>query len=209
MSTSYSIEAEIIDIRQDIPQSGDVFFVDTNIWYWLTYSRANSPSLSQGSRPKPYQVKHYPKYLQDAIVAGATLYYCGLSLSELAHRIEATECEISQGVQFSIKRFRRECSTERTQVVTEISSAWNQVANLATILDLSIDASVTNAALSRLKTQLIDGYDLFLLEAMKKHSVTKVITDDGDYATVPGIQVFTANQPSIDKATRERKLITR
>lgn len=44
---------------------------------------------------------------------------------------------------------------------------------------------------------------------MKQESVNKIITDDGDYVTVPGIQVFTANPGAIAAATNQGKLITR
>ncbi len=207
MPSTYSVQAEVIDIRTDVPCKEDIFFVDTNVWYWSTYSKANSPSLS--NRPKPYQINIYPNYLQDAIVAGAILYCSGLSLSELAHRIETAECEISCGPQYYLKNFRRNHPTQRNQVVAEITTAWSQITSLANVLDLVVDESTTNAALSRFATELIDGYDLFLLETMKKHSITKVITDDGDYATVTGIQVFTANQGVIRAADTHQKLVSR
>jgi len=36
-----------------------------------------------------------------------------------------------------------------------------------------------------------------------------VITDDGDYVTVPGIKVFTANRNAITAAANQGKLLTR
>lgn len=209
MPFTNSIQAEVIDVRADVPKSEDIFFIDTNVWYWLTYSKANSPSLSQRSRPNAYQINDYPNYLQNAVVAGATIYCSGLSLSELAHRIERAECEIFGGERFALKDFRRNHPLQRSQVVTEISSAWNQITSFARLLNLNVDEPTTNAALSRFATQLIDGYDLFLLETMRLHLVTKVITDDGDYVTVPGIQVFTANQNVINAAARQGKLLSR
>ena len=209
MPFTNSIQAEVIDVRADVLRFGDIFFIDTNVWYWLTYSKANSPSLSQRSRPNAYQINDYPNYLQNAVVAGATIYCSGLSLSELAHRIERAECEIFRGERFALKDFRRNHPLQRSQVVTEISSAWNQITSFARLLNLNVDELTTNAALSRFATQLIDGYDLFLLETMRLHLVTKVITDDGDYVTVPGIQVFTANQNVINAAARQGKLLSR
>jgi len=214
MPLTYSVQAEVIDITQDVPQAGDIFFVDTNIWYWATYPNADSFSLSDRSRPNPYQIDHYPNYLQGTVVAGSLLYCSGLSLSELAHRIESAEYEIFRSEhlknqKLSLKSFRRNYSAQRNQVVAEVLSAWSQVTSLANVLDLNVDNSTTNAALSRFETQLIDGYDLFILETMKAHSITKVITDDGDYATVPGIQVFTANQAAIKAADKRGKLLSR
>ncbi|MFV9689915.1 MAG: hypothetical protein ACNY01_02980 [Desulfobacteria bacterium] len=62
------------------------------------------------------------------------------------------------------------------------------------------------AALNRLQTEKLDGYDLFILESMKNHGVVQVITDDGDFATVSGIQVFTANRNVIAAAKNQAKL---
>lgn len=209
MSASDAIQAQVIDINADVPQAEDIFFVDTNVWYWLTYSKANSFSLSKRSRPNPYQISDYPNYFQKAVIAGASLYCSGLSLSELAHRIERAECEIFAGQHFSLKDFRRKYPARRNQVVAEISGAWSQVTSFADLLDLTIAANTTSAALARFATQLIDGYDLFLLETMQEHSVTQVITDDGDYVTVPGIQVFTANSTVIQAAAKQGKLFKR
>jgi hypothetical protein len=52
-------------------------------------------------------------------------------------------------------------------------------------------------------------YDLMILEAMDKAGINQVITDDGDYVTVPRIKVFTANQNAIAAARSQGKLITR
>lgn len=83
------------------------------------------------------------------------------------------------------------------------------VTSLAEPLIITIDAPTATAALGRLQTEKVDGYDLFILESMKTHGVAQVITDDGDFATVPGIQVFTGNQNVITAALAQGKLITR
>ena len=72
-----------------------------------------------------------------------------------------------------------------------------------------IDETKTNTALLRFQTQLLDGYDLLILEAMDKAGVKQIITDDGDYLTVPGIRVFTANSGAISAARSQGKLLVR
>jgi hypothetical protein len=42
---------------------------------------------------------------------------------------------------------------------------------------------------------------------MRQECINKIITDDGDYVTVPGIEVFTANRGAINVATNQGKLI--
>lgn len=207
MAVNYTIHADIVDIRQDMPKPDDVFLVDTNVWYWLTYTRASQADQP----PKNYQINDYPSYIGKAISAKSKLHRCGLSLAELAHLIERTEREVysrSNGALGS-KEYRHNHSTERAHVVAEIQTAWSQVNTMAQTLDLQIDELATNAALSRLSTQLLDAYDLFILEAISKAGVVKVITDDGDFVTVPGIQVFTANYTVIRAAQAQAKLMNR
>jgi predicted nucleic acid-binding protein len=76
-------------------------------------------------------------------------------------------------------------------------------------LDLTVNADLTDKALQRMATESLDGYDLFLLEAMSEAGIQNIITDDGDYATVPGIQLFTANKNVIKTARHQGKLVRR
>ncbi len=77
------------------------------------------------------------------------------------------------------------------------------------MIEVQINDTITDAALSRFSTQPLDGYDLFILEAISLAGVVKVITDDGDHVTVPGIQVFTANRNVIATAQSQGRLVVR
>jgi hypothetical protein len=72
-----------------------------------------------------------------------------------------------------------------------------------------VDDVSINKSLVRLQTQPLDGYDLLILEAIDQAGIVNVITDDGDYVTVPGIKVFTANRNAIAAAANQGKLLTR
>jgi hypothetical protein len=87
MPLNYTVQAEVVDIRSDSPKKEDIFLVDTNAWYWYTYTNASISS-------RPYQITDYPSYLAKAISANSLLLYCGLSLAELAHNIEQVERKI-------------------------------------------------------------------------------------------------------------------
>ncbi|MDL1977636.1 MAG: PIN domain-containing protein [Deltaproteobacteria bacterium] len=204
MAINYSIQAEIVDITTDSPKTDDVFLVDTNVWYWMTYTRA---SLSVRP-PAQYQTSNYPAYTNAALAAAARIYQSGLSLAELTHLIEKAEREIYEKTNGHIgtKEYRHNLPDERTQVIAEIQSAWGQVASLSNPLIATIDGQTANIALARFQTEKVDGYDLFILESMKNHGVVQVITDDGDFATVSGIQVFTANRNVIAAAKDQGKL---
>lgn len=213
MAISYTVQADVVDITADTPGAKDVFLVDTNVWYWLTYLKASQSAHP----PAPYQTSDYPSYTNTALGAGARIFQSGLSLAELTHLIEKAEYEIFAQANQSIfpnpkkfdKKFRHDRAHERKQAVTEIQAAWAQVTSLAEPLTITIDAPTADAALNRLQTEKVDGYDLFILESMRSHGVVQIITDDGDFATVPRIQVFTANRNVIKAARAQRKLITR
>jgi hypothetical protein len=207
MAVNYTIQAQVIDIARDTPKAADRFLVDTNVWYWMTYTRA-----SQSARaPAQYQTSNYPFYMNAALTARSQIFQSGLTLAELTHLIEKAEWgiyEIANG-QTLPKEYRHNFPNERTRVVSEIQAAWGQVTSLAEPLTATIDAQTTTAALSRFQTEKVDGYDLFILELMKSQGVVQMITDDGDFATVPGIQIFTANRNVVTAARKQGKLRTR
>ncbi|MBE9198448.1 MULTISPECIES: PIN domain-containing protein [unclassified Nodularia (in: cyanobacteria)] len=209
MPVNYTVQADVIDITTDSPQKGDIFLVDTNVWYWLTYPPA---SLSA----QQHQINSYPNYIADTLTVGATLCYSGLSLAELAHRIESEEYKLSAyglttGPDYRrrAKEYRHNHASERARVVSQVQTAWSQVQSISAQIDLKLDETTVDAAITRFITQPLDGYDLFILESMKQERLTKIITDDGDYVTVPGIQMFTANPQVIRAARSMNKLITR
>jgi len=207
MAVHYSVQAEVVNIRSDIPRPNDVFFVDTNVWYWLTYHRASFAP----EPPKPYQTKDYPEYIRKARSAGAKFFRCGLSLAELAHLIEKAELKIYIRTYGTIgsKEYRHDKPNERKHVLAQLKSAWSMVQAFASPTEILIDERTTNAAHNRLQTQSIGGYDLFMLEAMTQANISQVITDDGDFASVPAIQVFTSNINVIQAAQSQSKLLIR
>ncbi|WP_416672450.1 hypothetical protein [Egbenema bharatensis] len=207
MPIRLTIQAEVIDICNDVPRQDDIFLVDTNVWLWQTYNS----SIPSDPRVRA-KISTYTSYLKKARVAGATLAYSGLILAELAHVIEKTEREIYNkrtGNSLNAKEYRHNNLAERANVVAEVESAWKQVEGLAVTVDLTVNEKITNASLARFKTQALDGYDLLILEAIGLAGAgqIKVITDDMDYAVVPGIQVFTNNGLVIQQATAQGKLI--
>ncbi|BAZ16812.1 hypothetical protein NIES4071_86900 [Calothrix sp. NIES-4071] len=137
--------------------------------------------------------------------------YTGFSLAELAHLIEKAEREIFIRANGAIttKEYRHNQLLERSKVVAEVETAWNQVKSIGAPINLTINDHTTDAALNRFKTYLLDGYDLFILETMSTESIRNIITDDGDFVTIPGIEVFTCNLNAINAAQAQGKLVVR
>lgn len=206
MVVNLNLQADIIDIKTDIPQQGDIFFVDTNVWFWQTYTNA-------GFGAKVPQASIYTQYINQALSNKATLTYSGLILVELAHIIERTEHQIyiqSHG-KLPLKEYRHNYPNERANVVAEVQLSWSQVKALAVPVELTVDDATTDAALKRFQTQAVDGYDLLLLESIIRAEAgkIKIITNDMDYAVVPDIQVFTTNYQVIQTAKMQKKLVFR
>jgi hypothetical protein len=159
--------------------------------------------------------REYSGYLVHAIPTGAKLKYSGLILAELAHVIEKTQWEIfkrrNNSPKLTAKEYRHNYPQERSVVAALVEGAWSQVTMLASSVDLTVDERLANIALHRFQTQALDGYDLFLLEAISRAALdtVQVLTDDMDYAVVPGIRVFTSNGLAIQQAAQQGKLISR
>jgi hypothetical protein len=230
MRIELNVQAEVIDITTDTPQPDDSFLVDTNVWLWQTYSRFSAPQLTRSdfarfsdsvpqkaradAEKAQKKIAKYIPYIKKARVAEAKIFYSGLILAELTHIIEKAEYEIYKNkasIRLDIKEYRHNRPNERANVIDEVKSVWSQVEAIGISADLTIDDRSTQSALSRLQTQALDGYDLFLLEAISNagSGQIQVLTDDMDYATVAGIQVFTSNGLVIDEAKRLGKLLVR
>lgn len=113
MAINYTVNAEVIDLRTDSPTPGDIFLVDTNVWYWITYPAASNSAAS-------YQITHYPAYIASAVSNGSKLHYCGLTLAELAHLIEKSEHRLSSYSALKPKEYRHNYPAERKKLCKKL-----------------------------------------------------------------------------------------
>lgn len=207
MPVSLNIESNVVDLRSDAPRETDIFFVDTNIWYWLTYTKISNPAL----RCRPYQINSYPTYANDALGANCKIFCSGLNVSELIHLVETSEYTIFESSNKGVhkKEFRHNRAPERDNVCAEVKIACDQVLQLSSQIPISIDVKESGNLVNSFQNYKLDGYDLFNLHAMESMGINQIITDDGDFTSVPGITVFTANKNVIEQAKSQGKLILR
>ena len=209
MTSSYTVRADVVDASAYTPRPGETFLVDTNVWFWMCYEAApDAPGVA-----KSRQTQSYPALLDRVQKAGGALHWSALSWSELGHIIERTEFDIAKvcgaTTAKGIKQYRYENADERARVVTAIQNTWNQVTVLASPLgDTVIDETAVQAANEELEEVTLDGYDLFLAQALRKAEITGIITDDGDFCTAGGITVFTTNRNALRAAQAQGKLRT-
>lgn len=201
MAFNGTILSNVYDIATYIPTEKDNFFVDTNVWFWLTYSKG----LPSG---RPF-LQQYNQFIGKALGNNATLYHSGLSLAELAHIIEKSEREIHQKVvkkTIQTKDFRQLYSAERQAAIKEIETSWLQVESLAQQVKIDVCEELTTECMKVMPSNTLDGYDLMIHESMKSSGVLNIITDDGDYTSVDGINVYTNNKNVLAAAVAQNKL---
>jgi len=204
MAITLNIQADVYDITSDNPLKDEQFMVDTNVWFFFTYSKGMPPS-----RPN---LNAYPNYLSKALANDSHLLHSGLMLSELAHIIEKTEREIHSqviGTDIRAKEFRHNYGPQMNDAILEIETSWKQVESMAAQVDINIDKNLTDNCMSMFKSVRLDGYDLMIIDSMKKAGLKNIITDDADYSVYPGISLFTANRNVLTQAKSQGKLLTR
>ena len=76
-------------------------------------------------------------------------------------------------------------------------------------IESRVTDNFTTEIFNRLQNQLVDGYDAMILETLKRAGQNQIISDDGDFATIAGIQVFTSNPTVLRLARQQGKLIAR
>lgn len=202
------VRASVIDLRTDTPTNNDSFIVDTNVWLWLLY-----PPLSQNSSGnQKQQAIDYPSYFKLALSANSFLYSTGLVFAELAHNIERTEKNIydsNLAKPLDTKVYRHDYPKQRAKVTSLVSDAWSDILSYSKLLDINLNNTFMSEASSFFPSVELDGYDAFTAQLAIQSSTKQIITDDGDFASVPGLTVFTANPKVINLAAKAGKLIVR
>jgi predicted nucleic acid-binding protein len=205
VAIALAVQADVIDITKDSPQAGDCFLVDTNVWFWLAYTKASMAGA------KAHQVASYPPYLSKALSVAATLAYSALTLGELAATIERAERDIFNlsNPALNPKEFRHNNAAVRKNVTDEIGAAFIQIDGIAAMLNTNVDAKATQAASIQIAATAMDFVDALMLRLAVENKMTQVLTDDCDWACVPGIQVYTANATVLSAAAAQGRVLTR
>lgn len=60
-----TIRAKVVDVRADTPKSSDVFYVDTNVWFWAAFPRFGLLPTKQ--QPAAHKLADYPAFLTKAV----------------------------------------------------------------------------------------------------------------------------------------------
>ncbi len=185
----------IKSIDSEIPVHTDRYFVDTNVWFWFTYCASKEIEIS--GAPQRYQLEKYPDFVEKVLGSGAKIYHCPLVYTELANIIERTEYEIYKASNSGVAKTRKEFRSDsecRKAVVEEIKMAWDTINSISNSLSFSLNNTIVNDVHSLFEESALDAYDAFYCYLMEKSDIKKIITDDADFNSVEGQELYTANR---------------
>lgn len=182
-------QCNIIDINKvDSIKIEDMSFgIDTNILYWMHYSK--------GSFAKNYQTSIYPSFLANLIASGNTLYTTIYNISELLYIIERNEYkQFKNSTKKKIsKKVYRGIPSQRESLKSEYKSVLNQVESIYKIHDFEINIVGVKSFTTELSSHLCDNFDYLIINELKKQGINNFITDDSDFKSIEDINLYTAN----------------
>lgn len=187
--------SNIIDINNiDIAtiDKSELFALDTNVLYWIHYSQASDPSL----RVLPYQVSKYPDFVSDLLDNGNCLITTVLNISELIHVVENSEHKIYKAMNHSNikKKDFRKLLSERSKYKKELETIMLQLKETYEdqIKIVDIREEYINNYINNIENNSCDIFDYLIIDKLKKEGINNFITDDKDFITIDGINLFTA-----------------
>lgn len=189
--------AQIYEIeKQDIKDidSSRVFALDTNILYWIHYSKASDPSL----KAHPYQVVKYPNFVEKLIENGNELVTTSVNLTELVNVIENSEYKIYKAVnkaQLNKKDFRK-IASERTKYKNEIEKVLMEINSSYSdkIKCIELDENRLAQFSDNIDKNSCDVFDYIVIEYLRTLGINDFITDDRDFHSVENINVYFADE---------------
>ena len=209
MSFTYVVKADISNITQHTPRKDDRFLVDTNVLFWWFYPGA----LDVRELRKR---DNYTNYLKKLRNAKSKLCYTSASLIEIANVVEKTlydqyKLTLAAGNQpASRKEFRHSYDDEREELIDTVDAMWESIEKIAHCLDTTLTLKTNHHLLtSFMGDYRLDSYDYLYLQTMHDNHITRIITDDGDFSTIDGIEMYTDNTNIIEQAREQDRLRTR
>ncbi|HSH25740.1 MAG TPA: hypothetical protein VLA13_09430 [Massilibacterium sp.] len=200
----------MVDIRKSVDFSKiSSLVVDTNAWFWTTYTGDFAPD------DKPYgpAMVHYPNFLGNCLSENISLKYSTISLAELHKLTEVSLYKLYKSWieddQITFKNYRFEEPAQRKDFLEEFESMYSQINTMADHLP-TFD-HVGEKYIGRLVKASLEEYleiaDLVIIKSAESINITDFITDDGDFATMEGITVYTANNKVVEAAKNNGLLL--
>ena len=198
-------KADVYDLnnyKNEDLKSEEVFALDTNVLYWMHYTRCvQADHLT-------YQVNKYPNFISDLVEKGIKLVTTIYNITELLYIIENHEYKIYKLTDPGIKKKEfRDILAERLKVKSELDTVLSQIKELYDIKKFNIEILGIDSYITDFGNHNCDDFDYLIIKYLKENGIKNMITDDRDYISVDGITLFTANSKTISIASTNNLLI--
>ena len=163
------------------------FFVDTNIWIFQSYISGILFDENKNEKSAAYS-----DFIQKVLDSGCQLFTSSLCLSEIGHVIEKKFFKIykMENPSVTLKQFRA-ITQKRNEIISIVKSIWEEINSLSTIIDFSVTKKAGDNMLEKLQEAPLDTYDAQYLLIMEDNKITNILTDDKDFRSVSGIDIYT------------------
>lgn len=210
MPSDFPIAASVVNIRKSVDFSDvNSLVIDTNAWFWLTYTG----DFAQDEEPRGYQLIHYPDFIKTCLTKSVNLQYTTISLAELYRLTEVSLYKLYKSYiddeEITLKNYRYKKKSQRQDFLDEFEAMYNQINDMANHIPTfdNIDDNYSDNLVKESQNKLLEIADLIILDSAGRLNITGIITDDGDFATVKGITVYTANNKVIEAAKKSKLLL--
>lgn len=189
----------IKDIRTYMPVNNNtVFCLDTNVLYWYCYPRYNDNLHPQ----RVSEIGVYYEFVDRLVRNGNPIITSIYNVSEFLNVIEKHECEIYQklhdDIVVSVKDLRN-IKQEREKLKRLMAVSTNNVFETCEIIEFEMKKSVIDKFVDNLHSHKCDVFDYVTLDYYKEHNKLNIVTDDADFMSVDGINIFTSNEQMLNQ----------
>jgi len=175
----------VMDIDTYIPQDGDKYFFDANIWLYFCCPIGNYNKNT---------ICKYAGFLKKSMNNKTTIYISSLVISEIVNRWLRLDFRRVKRKNGSVRDFKQNYrgSVYYRSTVKDIKAIFNQLLKISTPLDDRATEICLPDVLSGLdKTDFNDCY----YHHLAKLDNLLIVTNDADFAELDtGISILTANQ---------------
>lgn len=199
-------KANVIDIRHintNLIDKKNIFALDTNILYWMHYSRSSL------ARNVGYQLTTYPNFISDLLMNGNKLVTTIYNITELIYIIERNEFDIYRLANSTIsKKGFRDVLPARIGVKNELETVMLQIKEIYEVMEFNIDILGIDDFMSDFSNHNCDDFDYLIIKNLLKNGISSIISDDSDLVTMENLMLFTANENIVNKAMGANLLVT-
>ncbi|MDP8233555.1 MAG: hypothetical protein P9M06_01970 [Candidatus Saelkia tenebricola] len=203
-------EATVIDIKDAKYEINfDKLLIDANVLLFYYYDRWNQLSkFNLGARY--YQLKEYSRFFKRVLSSNVSVFVHEVCLLEFTHFIESVELKLldckKKGLtsfdpeNFKLKDARCLYKEDSKHIRSTLATYLNPISKRFYLVSNndSIDQILGNLLIEWQSSNLADINDAAMIVEAKKLGIKAIISDDSDFISFKGIDLYTANDVAIE-----------